>query len=332
MKRRGFTLIELLVVIAIIAVLIALLLPAVQQAREAARRTQCKNNLKQMGLALHNYHDVYNFFPNGNVPTQVGGYGLSWYNRILPYVDQAPLYNQLTFVGVHPGWAWTDGSNAAGAQNGLAHQNATLAFAICPSSPLEKKIAAGSYTITNAHYAGIMGATNGNGFVNPTNRVGSTASPPGTIVTGGGIFGPIKAYGFKDITDGSSNLLMVGEASNWGKDAAGNNVNPTSPHGIMMGGASIAILDACTGCGVDRQFNLTTVRYPPNAPAVYEDTVNWPGVGYNFGNNNPMNSAHTGGVQVLMGDGTVRFISNSIDMLTLRLLCTRDDGKTLGEF
>ena len=97
--KRGFTLIELLVVIAIIAILIALLLPAVQQAREAARRSQCKNNMKQIGLALHNYHDVYNTFPPGYVgQTDVSilaGYGLwSWSALILPYIDQAPLYNQ----------------------------------------------------------------------------------------------------------------------------------------------------------------------------------------------------------------------------------------------
>ena len=110
---RGFTLVELLVVIAIIAVLIALLLPAVQQAREAARRTQCKNNLKQIGLALHNYHDNYNALPPGWIGVTNGGpdiYGLNgwgWASRILPQIDQSPLYNQLNFLvkieAVRPG-------------------------------------------------------------------------------------------------------------------------------------------------------------------------------------------------------------------------------------
>lgn len=331
MKRRGFTLIELLVVIAIIAVLIALLLPAVQQAREAARRTQCKNNLKQMGLALHNYHDVYNRFPNGSVATAQSGYGLSWYARILPYVDQAPLYNQLTFSGNSPGWAYSPG-NAEGAQNGAAFQNVSLSFVNCPSSPMDAKIAAGSYTIPNGHYVGIMGSTDGNGFTNTSARLGATSSPSGTILAAGGLFGPLSAYAIKDVTDGTTNTMIIAETSNWGKDASGNKVNPTGPHGVMMGSNTLRTLDNCGGCGVDRQFNLTTVRYAPNAPAVFEDTVNWPGVGFNYGNNNPLSSAHTGGIQVLLTDGSSRFLSNNLDMLTLRLLCNRDDGRVLGEF
>ena len=115
-KKKGFTLIELLVVIAIIAILIALLLPAVQQAREAARRTQCKNNLKQVGLALHNYHDVALSFPIGSNASNTnsngdGHWGVSWWARILPYADQAPLYNTLQFEGNHPGWTHDTGND-----------------------------------------------------------------------------------------------------------------------------------------------------------------------------------------------------------------------------
>ena len=104
-KYRGFTLIELLVVIAIIAILIALLLPAVQQAREAARRTQCKNNLKQLGLAFHNYHDTFTLFPIGvqSAGPNAGHYGPSFYAGILPYLEQANVYNRLTFNSSHPG-------------------------------------------------------------------------------------------------------------------------------------------------------------------------------------------------------------------------------------
>jgi prepilin-type N-terminal cleavage/methylation domain-containing protein len=174
MKRRGFTLIELLVVIAIIAILIALLLPAVQQAREAARRTQCRNNLKQLGLALHNYHDNYQMFPPGNVSSSVGGWGASWYMRILPFVDQAPLYNRLTFSGAQHGWTGalpTSTYGPEGDANGAALNGITLNFALCPSSPmLALRDSGGGRNITNAQYMGISGATDGNGFTNPTNR------------------------------------------------------------------------------------------------------------------------------------------------------------------
>src|SRR6218665_2548422 len=123
-RRSGFTLIELLVVIAIIAVLVAILLPAVQQAREAARRSQCQNNLKQIGIALHSYHETYGMFPPGNVASSVGGWGPSWYMFILPYIDAANTFNQLNFSGVHPGW--TCCGDAVGQANGDVLRKVTL--------------------------------------------------------------------------------------------------------------------------------------------------------------------------------------------------------------
>jgi prepilin-type N-terminal cleavage/methylation domain-containing protein len=341
MRRRGFTLIELLVVIAIIAILIALLLPAVQQAREAARRTQCRNNLKQMGLALHNYHDVYNMFPMGTLASSVGGWGMSWYARILPYIDQAPLYNQLTFSGAQHGWAWNDPTNnPSGVQNGAAFSQVNLTWALCPSSPMRAKRDAGGFVITNAQYMGIMGATDGNGFTNPANRVGTMAGSccdaqaQGGIIAAGGVMLNHYAKGVRDITDGTSNTMVVGEASNWGRDAAGNPIQWNGIHGIMMGNPQLYGVEDCPSACFDRIFNLTTVRYPPNAPAYYDGTAAnpWPGISDNFGMNNPLSSPHTGGIHALFGDGTVRFIGNNIDMLTMRRLCTRDDNGTLGEF
>jgi len=346
MRRRGFTLIELLVVIAIIAILIALLLPAVQQAREAARRTQCKNNLKQMGLALHNYHDSFSFFPNGNIASSVGGWGSSWYIRILPFVDQAPVYNQYNFSGAHHGWTY---GSAAGDPNGDANgavlANTTLSFVICPSSPLRPKRDAGTApgtvakNIPNAQYMGVMGATDGNTFTNPAGRKANCCGccdgqTNAGQITAGGSFGPVVAYGVKDMTDGTSNVMMVGEASNFGRDGSGNPLQWNGTHGIMMGGPNLTLIEQCPGCMFDRQFNLTTVRYAPNAPAYFDGSgANpWPGVGDNFGVNNPLSSAHTGGIHALLADGGVRFISNNVDMLTLRRLCSRDDGSPLGEF
>jgi prepilin-type N-terminal cleavage/methylation domain-containing protein len=335
MRRRGFTLIELLVVIAIIAILIALLLPAVQQAREAARRTQCKNNLKQIGLGLHNYHDIFNMLPPGVLASSVGGWGTSWYMRILPQIDQAPLYSQITFSGAHHGWTAGDlAGSPEGRSNGQALANASISWAICPSSPLEAKRDTGNFRTTITQYHGISGATTGNGY---TVAAANQALSSGGIITGTGSLVAGRSIGFKDMTDGTTNVMVVGEASNFVWTAApaagGTKTVPVNgTHGILMGTSTLSTVEASPGGSFERLFNLTTVRYAPNAPAVPSDTASWPGTGDNFGPNNPLSSAHTGGAQVLLGDGSARFISDNIDMLTLRRLAVRNDGQVLGEF
>jgi|688.fasta_scaffold302408_1 prepilin-type N-terminal cleavage/methylation domain-containing protein len=341
MRRRAFTLIELLVVIAIIAILIALLLPAVQQAREAARRTQCKNNLKQIGLGLHNYHDTYGTLPIGGVGSSASGWGFSWYMRILPNIDQANVFSRINFSGTHPGWSCC--GDAVGQANGDVMRAATIPWATCPSSPMEVKRDTGGGPTTIPQYYGISGATNGNGYTNPTNTVANCCGCCGGQQatgqqSGNGTLVITKAIGFKDIVDGTTNTIAVGEASNFiynAAPAAGGTrtVQVNGAHGIMMGSPNIYSTEtyAANGWTHERPFNLNTVRYAPNAPVVDND-ANWPGVGNNFGSNNPLNSAHTGGVQVLLGDGSARFISDNIDLLTLRLLCTRNDGRVIGEF
>jgi prepilin-type N-terminal cleavage/methylation domain-containing protein len=340
MRRRAFTLIELLVVIAIIAILIALLLPAVQQAREAARRTQCKNNLKQIGLGLHNYHDVFNTLPPGALASSVGGWGTSWYMRILPQIDQAPLYSNFTFNGTHHGWTSPSGG-PEGAANGVILGQAAITWAICPSSPLPAKRDTGSVFTTISQYHGIMGASTGNGFTNPASSsalcCGCCGGQQATgVISGSGSLVIGRSIGFKDMTDGTSNVMVVGEASNfiWSADpAAGGSktVVVNGAHGMMMGTPNLTTVENSPGGMFERPFNLTTVRYAPNAPAI-DNNVNWPGVGDNYGSNNPLSSAHTGGVQILLGDGSARFLSDNVDLLTLRLLSTRNDGKTLGEY
>lgn len=344
MRKRGFTLIELLVVIAIIAILIALLLPAVQQAREAARRTQCKNNLKQIGLGLHNYHDIFNTLPIGGVGSAVSGWGMSWYMRILPEIDQGNVFSKITFNGSHPGWTCCgDAAGTGGDANGAIMRQADIPWAICPSSPMLAKRDTGGGPTTNPQYYGISGATDGNGYLNPTNTVasccGCCGGQQGTgLQSGNGTLVIARSIGFKDIVDGTSNTMVVGEASNFVY-----NTNPATggtrtmqingAHGIMMGSPNIYTTEvyAQNGWQHERPFNMTTVRYSPNAPVIDND-ANWPGIGNNFGSNNPLNSAHTGGIQVLLGDGSARFISDNIDMYTLRLLATRNDGKVMGDF
>lgn len=338
MRRRGFTLIELLVVIAIIAILIALLLPAVQQAREAARRSQCKNNLKQLGLALNTYLDTTRgLYPPGNVASSVGGWGPSVYIFLLPYVDQATVFKRMTFNGNHPGWAWS--GDAAGNQNGAALAGASFTgFSFCPSSPLESKRPAGSYTIPNTSYFGIMGATDGNGFTQPASRKANCCGCCGGQqstgqVSGGGMFGPYESRSIASMKDGTANIMVIGEASDFIYDSTCTykTVQANGTHGILMGSPNRNTIQSAPGGMFERQFNLLTIRYAPNAKAC-DNNAAWPGIGDNFGINLPLNSAHAGGVHILMGDGTVRFIGNSIDMLTYRRLATRDDGAPISNF
>ena len=194
-SRRGFTLIELLVVIAIIAVLIALLLPAVQQAREAARRTQCKNNLKQLGLALHNYHDTFLVFPPGQFQPLGTNVNSStnrscWMQRILPYIDQATLFN--TFA--------TNMSGPAGFASNWPGANTILPALMCPSDPSSPKNATAS-GLANQGFSG-----------NYSVCAGSTTFG----VDGGGdklngMFFCYSRTSIRDTTDGTSNTLLAGE-------------------------------------------------------------------------------------------------------------------------
>lgn len=334
MRRRGFTLIELLVVIAIIAVLIALLLPAVQQAREAARRTQCKNNLKQIGLALHNYHDTHSRFPIGVNSSVPGGWGVSFWVGLLPYVDQAPLFNRFSFDGPSPGYTGGGATSPGQLINGPAARGLTMPFLGCPSSslPVLKDTGAGIQTQI-AQYAGIAGAVNdlpaGTGFQNsPVSNDLNSDNCCSCTVQGiharGGMLLPIVALQFRDMSDGSSNIIMVSEQSDFAKNATGQQVVITNNHGWMMGTGA---LDPNTN---QRRFNLTTIRYPPNAVKQVGGT-SLPGVCNNDGANNGVFSPHAGGVHTLMGDGSTRFITENIDLTTLKRAATRNDGQTLGD-
>jgi len=325
-SRRGFTLIELLVVIAIIAILVALLLPAVQQAREAARRTQCKSNLKQIGLALHNYHDVFGSFPIGANFARGGaaspGFGTSWWVAILPYIDQAALSNGLSTEGNHPGSIANSngGTNTGYAVNAPLVNGIQFSIMLCPSSPVPALRNAGyDHMITCPHYSGISGAAGDANFSNASGQ--EWTGYQSGIASNGGILTLVKAIKVRDITDGASNTIAVGEQSDFGTTATGIKTPINNHQGFMCGTNQI------TTPNTQRSFNITTIRYAPNST-----NIALTGVSNNEGINNGVFSAHVGGVHILLADGAVRFLSENTELTTVKRLASRNDGQTVGEF
>jgi prepilin-type N-terminal cleavage/methylation domain-containing protein len=334
--RTGFTLIELLVVIAIIAVLIALLLPAVQQAREAARRTQCKNNLKQLGLALHNFHDTYLRFPpgcaNDKVPfgtsTNGGGWGSSWKVYILPYIDQAPIYSRWVFDGTSSGYT---NANNMPLINGLV-----IAPYRCPSSSVPERYTnmanGGGWNEMFTSYTGTAGAYS---TVAPTNVVPFTtvATHGSGVNSGSGLLFANSKTNMKDCTDGTTNTFIVHEESDFLRGANNVPVNGSwgpitsqGPHGWAMGTGNANVGSAYA----DRTFNCSTVRYAINARNMTNNGA--AGTNDNTGTNIPISSQHVGGAHVLLTDGSVRFLAENLDFHTLMRLAVANDGQVIGDF
>lgn len=341
---RGFTLIELLVVIAIIAILIALLLPAVQQAREAARRTQCKNNLKQLGLACHNYHDTHNTFPHnydgrcygqnvlGNWQNGPGSFG--WVVMALPFMDQAPLYNQFNFsdnTGTQNTKGWNSPTN-------LPLCTQVLPALQCPSNPQPPRLQVGlagasggppadpNIEVGRGDYSGNMGFVSAdwrrcqvggdrpNGIPMVATGTETIGSPLGIDPYQfsnpvNGIFGFFGTKRMRDITDGTSNTILVMEDHHW----AGG---PRRPTQMSADSAWASPLLINTGA------NLVNHNYVNPANGLYDDANQCHG----------MSSTHTGGAQILMCDGAVRFLSENIGVNVLQAISTRSGGETAGEF
>jgi prepilin-type N-terminal cleavage/methylation domain-containing protein len=333
-RRLGFTLIELLVVIAIIAILIALLLPAVQQAREAARRTQCKNNLKQLGLALHNYESTYGVFPPGYVDNrQVLSHGKghwTWTALVLPFIDQAPLYNTFNVGPRTASDAFSDFPSQVSAR---------YAAFRCPSDIGPDNV----YTTSGANLGMVI--VNRTGVLTPTGITNYVASnsvrymrqsrATSSVGNSGshGMFFRDSAISFRDITDGTSNTIMLGERS-WsqGKNSplvrAGTlfAVRDYQNRGPMAYDVSSGIFNQ------GMQFAFGTIYDGINPVVIWTPTDHCTAC-------QSYASLHTGGAHFTLADGSVRFISENTNQnpsipidSTLEYLAAINDGSPVGEF
>jgi prepilin-type N-terminal cleavage/methylation domain-containing protein len=388
---RGFTLVELLVVIAIIGILVALLLPAIQAAREAARRTQCNNNLHNIAISLQNYHDTYKTFPMGAmhagivIPTplptnQTGLIGPSWWYGTLPFTEGRNIYDKIAasqragaVAPITPGMYFAAGSLEP-AMTGGATQGALAKmvpeYMRCPTSTLpDRENQAGPICLPS--YVGIAGGCDLNNA--STDYTGGTGNPPALVapisvrfynnrakgisgavatgvVTSSGMLPACEQVGMANCSDGTSNTMIVAEQSDWLRDT--DPLNTSTYHGdpgwnggtggtaayggwisgtnmfdrvpraltpIPLTGATALTWGGITG-------NVTVVRYRPGFKKVL-GAAPAPGCAETGGINNPLQSAHPAGLQAAMTDGSVQFISGTMDLAVLLRLSIRDDGQ-----
>lgn len=333
LRRSGFTLVELLVVIAIIGILVALLLPAVQSAREAARRMQCGNNLKQMALAIHNYENANGTFPAACLasrPASVWAWGHSWHVAILPYTEQTNLYEQFDFKGISSpstGLIYQSGSSKHNVDNGRLLAGLQIPYMRCPSTPLPAMVLKGTIVPGEAgamspNYTAIHGAIDHQSAENRDNS-GQQHGAKG-IMSRGGILRPHVFTTMGEVRDGTTNTILIAEQSDYCRDSNGEQRDCRSDfgHSFTMG----ATLN--NEASDSRWFNGTTVRYPINTKA-----WNMTGIGDQFyGCNRPIQSAHGGGAQVALGDGSVHMLKDGLDLVTLFRMANRDDMQIVTGF
>ncbi len=315
---RGFTLIELLVVIAIIAILTSLLLPAVQQAREAARRTQCRNHLKQFGLALHNYHDAFTVFPpGGTYQTNLAGQAGHWSTqaRLLPYCDQASLHSLIDF--------------SKGYSTQITVSRVRVPFFICPSEVNDR--------MNGDHWPVNYAVNFGEWFVwNPTNNQFGT-----------GAFGPNSKTSTRDFTDGTSNSLAMAEVKAFQaylrQTGATVPAQPVKPGDLAAIGGTLRTTGHTEWVEGRAPHLAFTTTFTPNTNCPYTDSTGTYDIDYSLNSEGSSatdpsydaltaRSHHEGVVQILLMDGSVRAVSENLAQAVWKALGTRAGGEIAGEF
>ena len=343
-KRRGFTLVELLVVIAIIGILIGMLLPAVQQVREAARRMACANNIRQVALACHNHHSSFDALPDGLFTGKENGSGIVWYGislftRILPQLEQNAIYDQ---------WDFSD-SGAAAMSNSLdqngnrtreAPSAAQISAYICPSDAFSSPVVELTYRANNAGFAGgffgVMsyaanGGTHSTYFRDPEMQdngsffMTGSESLPGTASQTPNLEPNAKPVSIEAMFDGSSNTFLIGEKYH---------VDQEFTDVVNVPAHSRYPLDAWSVWGWYGGGNGTAGTFGSTQSPLNYRTRDEPGTlssGFDIVNSrtSAFGSGHPGGANFAYGDGSVRFIGDTIDEITYQALSTRDEGETI---
>ncbi|MBL8814865.1 MAG: DUF1559 domain-containing protein [Planctomyces sp.] len=364
-RRSGFTLIELLVVIAIIAILIALLLPAVQQAREAARRTQCKNNLKQIGLAVHNFESTYRKLPHPGQCDSTGGGSTTYMSQstptlLLPYIEQANIYNlmdhNLKYVDMAAAGyniaALNPNSlgaiyNDANFPNTVAAAKNNIPSFICPSTPVDaSNRAPDGYGVWDYMFIAVSDVEDGSaGAVDPIGTRPTTSARRVAMTVQGALSCDTR-WGFGHITDGTSNTILCIEDTGRAHPSAGvfgslsSRPSPNGEGPAWSGGASggrrmYAWADPDAGANglsgpsnalspASRLMSINNYKSPMGGPP----QCRW--VNNNCGPNDEPFSWHTGGCQAVMSDGSVKFLSENMDTLTLKWMAGSQDGRVIG--
>lgn len=332
-SRLAFTLVELLVTIAIIGLLVGLLLPALQSAREAARRTVCKNNFKQVGIGLQGYVSQMERFPPGTTNSaSPNNEGFSWAVFILPYMEQKTVYDRIN---------WHDDGFCGSSVNGAVADGVEVPSYTCPSSPCPKFLGreawnsdVGTSMGTTREYkmhGGSMVAIAGaiSSSLDPTQRWDTRSAAEQNHAWNGILVGQGRVRP-GHVRDGLSNVMCVGETSDWGRRPDGTTYDCRGmfPHGWLIG-ADRQTYSALASTGDYRMFNTTVIntRNLGTKTCSPGPAGSYSYAGHNYDNNTPIQSAHPGGAHLLFCDGSVQFLSDMINFTVFQTLAIRDSGQ-----